>query len=627
MGTRRPVEVRRGTGPSPYLQLAALLTGMAVLAAVWAAAAAGAALTGRPGPGSPAGFAVYPVLLATGKATWPGPAATAVLTGELAAVALAGLLALRRRHPTRTSRSRVDDAARQMAAGAELGSLTPAQARAEAARLRPGGAGADSGGHGVLLGATLRGVALRSSYEEVSVDVWGPRKGKTTRRTIPAVVEAPGAVVATSNKRDLLDGTRDVRAAVGEVFVFDMQGLTGSPASWWFNPLSTVRTVTDAEALAAIFRAAETDPGAKRDAYFDAAADKLLSLLLLAAAHAGESLGTVSRWVHNPRNDTPEKLLREHGFADLAERVTFQRLLPDKQRLGIYGSTEVLLRSVNDPDRLPWITPDQTRREFVPAEFVTGPHTLYALSQEGKGSTGALVGALVQATLDAAERAAARSPGGRLDPPLLPVLDEAANVCRLPNLPARYSHYGSRGIPIMTSLQSYRQGENVWGREGMAQLWDSANIRVYGGGVADRGWLEDLSALVGDKDVLTHSATRGDGRRSVSEQRHTERILPVDELAALPTGRAVLYASGRRPALIQTLPWWEGPHRAGIAASFAAHDPAGQVRVDDPDPDHDDEGGVEERDGGPTSAASPGLEGRDWRHDTIELEPIRRAGR
>jgi hypothetical protein len=43
--------------------------------------------------------------------------------------------------------------------------------------------------------------------EDVTVDVWGARAGKTTRRVIPAILDAPGPVIATSNKRDLPDAT------------------------------------------------------------------------------------------------------------------------------------------------------------------------------------------------------------------------------------------------------------------------------------------------------------------------------------------------------------------------------------------------------------------------------------
>jgi hypothetical protein len=65
------------------------------------------------------------------------------------------------------------------------------------------------------------------------------------------------------------------------------------------------------------------------------------------------------------------------------------------------------------------------------------------------------------------------SHGRRLDPPLLSVLDEAANICRLRQLPALYSSYGSMGLPTVTILQSHAQGVDVWAAHCPAVTWSS----------------------------------------------------------------------------------------------------------------------------------------------------------
>jgi type IV secretory pathway TraG/TraD family ATPase VirD4 len=130
----------------------------------------------------------------------------------------------------------------------------------------------------------------------------------------------------------------------------------------------------------------------------------------------------------------------------------------------------------------------------VPDDFVrSGAGTIYSLSKEGRGNAGPLVTALTVAITEAAEDLAKTSPGGRLRTPMVAVLDEAANVCRWRELPNVYSHYGSRGICILTILQSWSQGVDVWGREGMRKLWSAANIKVYGGGVSEKEFLDELS--------------------------------------------------------------------------------------------------------------------------------------
>ena len=147
---------------------------------------------------------------------------------------------------------------------------------------------------------------------------------------------------------------------------------------------------------------------------------------------------------------------------------------------------------------LRWITPtgpDDERPQFSPDDFVRAGGTLYSLSKEGRGTAGPLVTALTVAVVDAAENLAVTSPGGRLKTPMLAVLDEAANVCRWAQLPNLYSHYGSRGIVIMTILQSWSQGCEVWGEAGMKKLWSASNVAVYGGGVKESAFLEDLSLI------------------------------------------------------------------------------------------------------------------------------------
>ena len=46
--------------------------------------------------------------------------------------------------------------------------------------------------------------------------------------------------------------------------------------------------------------------------------------------------------------------------------------------------------------------------------------------------------------------------------PFVGVLDEAANICRIRHLDTYYSHFGSRGIVLLTVLQSWAQGAEAW---------------------------------------------------------------------------------------------------------------------------------------------------------------------
>ena len=155
--------------------------------------------------------------------------------------------------------------------------------------------------------------------------------------------------------------------------------------------------------------------------------------------------------------------------------------------------------------------------------------------------------------------------GGRLDPPLLCVLDEAANICKISDLPQLYSHLGSRGILPITILQSYPQGARVWGEQGMAALWSAATIKVIGAGIDDAKLAEDLSRLVGEHDVPVGSRTQdGSGISSWQTSTQRRRILEPAQIRAIERGHALLFATGIPAAMIRLLPWYTGPHAAQL---------------------------------------------------------------
>lgn len=151
------------------------------------------------------------------------------------------------------------------------------------------------------------------------------------------------------------------------------------------------------------------------------------------------------------------------------------------------------------------------------------------------------------------------------------VLDEAANICRIPDLPDKYSHYGSKGILLKTFLQSWAQGEAVWGDKGMAKLWGAANVRGVGRGVADGRFLEELSKIVGTHDRRTHTTTSSRHGRTHSTTLRRENILDVADLAAMPQGRALLLVSGARPALVRLVHWSETCDAERVRASEACY--------------------------------------------------------
>ncbi|MFY0408700.1 type IV secretory system conjugative DNA transfer family protein [Solicola sp. PLA-1-18] len=511
--------------------------------------------------------------LATGDLAWSTAATVTAVTIVVAGLLLIALGAL----AVVAVRGRpldVDRAARHMANRRDIDAYTYKQVAKKARRLTAAG---PSGGIGLPLGFHLPSKAkFWSSWQDMLVLVAGPRTMKSSSYTIPLALAAPGACFITENKRGVLDHTRAARAEVGEVWVFDPQGVAGEPVSWWWNPLTYVTDESKAEKMAAQIAESSRTPGGKGDPYFDGEGVNLLHLMLLAAATDHQPITQIYTWLSRPDEDRPAEVLAGAGYDLQAESLRSLIATTSKQRDGIYGTARALVGFLRNRQMMAWVTPPTSGgvREFDPHAYVRSTDTLYALSNDGRTSAGPLVGALTLAVFEAAETYAATCPGDRLPTPLVGLLDEAANVCRFKDLDSKYSYYGSRGIVLMTVLQSPDQAEEIWGKHGWNKLWSAANVKIYGGGVSNTDFLRQVSDLIGTYDHHTGSTSTGRGGRSRSRSVTERPILSVSELGAMPTGRAVILANGTRPALVKVVPWFaqDKKTQATINASLAEHD-------------------------------------------------------
>ncbi|MBF6162996.1 type IV secretory system conjugative DNA transfer family protein [Nocardia cyriacigeorgica] len=479
-------------------------------------------------------------------------------------------------------REGVDSQARYMGKGKDLADLRRevvlAKARDLQVQLRPGDA------PGVLIARSVAdGQELYASYEDLHLDIWGPRSGKTTSRVIPAVMEAIGAVVATSNKRDVVDATRTARSSDGRrAWVFDPQGVADAACDWFWDPVDWVLgedggagAQERAAQLAGHFAAGgEAD---KRDAFFDPEGEDLLAGLFLACALGKYPITKAFQWVTKPDDHEPIEILDAGGYDLLAGGLSDQYYAPDKQRGGVFSTAKKMAACLKYARIHPWVCPprkgEAPREAFKVSDFVRSRDTLYPLSKEGKGSAGPLVTALCAAVADAGDTEGTRHPGGRLPVPLTFVLDEAANIVKWADLPKQYSHYGSRGMVVLTILQSWAQGVRCWGPEGMSALLSATNVLTIGAGQKDAGFLRDMSELIGQHYELAKSVSQShgsNGSRSTSTSRITEVTLSASDLAALPKARCVIFTSGHRPTLGQPVTWMERPYAGQIRAALDA---------------------------------------------------------
>ncbi|MET9013892.1 TraM recognition domain-containing protein [Streptomyces olivaceoviridis] len=508
---------------------------------------------------------------------WPKAGETSLLIGArvipvtvlLALVATASLLWARHKNNGGGRKKKITGMAKPK-------DIEPLMAKAitdKARSLRPSLKTAkhiDARDTGILLG-NLQGTRheVRMGYEDVAVAIMAPRSGKTTSLAIPSILNAPGPVLLTSNKAagDAYTATLDARAAVGRVWSMDPQQIALAAREMWWNPLADAKTLDGAGRLSGHFLAASVDASQQGD-FWSKAGSNILSQLFLAAALDERPITDVMQWLAFPADRTPLDILRDHDFTAVAAQLKGTVEGPPETRDGIYETARQYAAALLNSDIAAWVTPQKDVPEFRPAEFVTSTDTLYLLSKDGGGGASALIAACADSVMRAATAQAERV-GGRLDPPMLAILDEAANVCKISDLPDLYSHLGSRGIIPITILQSYRQGQKVWGDAGMDAMWSAATVKVIGSGIDDPDFADKLSRLIGDHDVETTSTSTSESGKSTSVSMRQERILPADAIRALPKGTALVFATGMRAAMLDLRPWYAEPGADELAAASA----------------------------------------------------------
>ncbi|MGW1143631.1 type IV secretory system conjugative DNA transfer family protein [Streptomyces sp. NPDC002454] len=466
-----------------------------------------------------------------------------------------------------------------LATARDLSVLLPKESAAKAIGLRPSLKGmrpkdVAPDDRGVLLGTLKPGRAeVRSSWEDVLLAIMAPRSGKTSGLAIPAILRAPGPVLLTSNKaaNDAFTATVTARAEVGTVWTLDPQQIAHAPRAMWWDILADAHDLAGARRLAGHFVTASVDESSAGD-FWSTAAANTLTALFLAAANDGRPITDVLAWLASPADRTPVDLLHDAGLDAVAAQLKGTVAGAVETRDGIYETARQYASCLLDPEIAAWVTPPRRMEkiaEFRPGPFATSKDTLFLLSKDGGGSASAIIAAAADAVMRAAVIQAERD-GGRLDAPLLAILDEAANVCKIQDLPDLYSHLGSRGVIPVTILQSYRQGVRVWGESGMDALWSAATVKLIGSGIDDADFADKLSRLVGDHDVRTVSVSTSESGKSMSVSMRQERVLPADAIRALPKGSALLLATGIRPALLDLKPWYKEPDAARHGAASAA---------------------------------------------------------
>ncbi|MGW0367126.1 type VI secretion protein [Streptomyces sp. NPDC002990] len=284
------------------------------------------------------------------------------------------------------------------------------------------------------------------------------------RAAVQRIGESEGPALILTSSPALWAETKDARAKLGPVLLYDPSHLCDTPARMHWNPAEGCAD-RDTAAARAIALLAPVRPQARMDAAVADTAETLLRSWLQAADLDDRPFKQLHRWTQGNNAQDPVRVLRTHPRAAPGAAGELESALtahPERRELAqnltsraLSCLTSIHIREACNPNRAD---------SLALASFVAEGGSLYVVGEpleDPRTHPGAmpLLTALTSHVVEHGRRMAARSSHGRLDPPLTLILDDVAAVAPLPQLPELLT---DETLPMLALCRSREQARAHW---------------------------------------------------------------------------------------------------------------------------------------------------------------------
>jgi type IV secretion system protein VirD4 len=373
---------------------------------------------------------------------------------------------------------------------------------------------------------------------ELQTLILAPPRTDKTGQLADRVISHPGPALTTSTRSDMDDLTSRLREARGRgrSYRFNPEGVGGENSDMTWDLLA----VCTGELMA--YRMADWLAGSTAGygdlSWFEEQGTMGLSGLLLAAAGMGADLAEVYRWAQRRGHERALAALAAYGNDELHSVV---RALMEDNRT--QASVRATIARALKWAAIPQLAAAVARRgTFDVDRFLLDGGTLHMIAS---GDSGSVVTPLFRALASYVHHRAgllgSRSPGGRLDPPLLMAMDEAAQVCPV-DLPSMLADSAGKGIAIITVAHSVAKLEERYKKEGAAAIWNLSGVKILLRGITESQVMQDVDRVCG---------ALGD------DEAERARIVPPEVLRCLPKHCALVIDMDLRPVVVRVRAAWK----------------------------------------------------------------------
>ena len=380
----------------------------------------------------------------------------------------------------------------------------------------------------------------------------GSGAGKSSAYSIPNAHQELGSYIFTDPKGELYDSTAGYLKSKG--YEIKVLNLVRPQYSDGYNPLMHISSEIDVDVIANTIVKGQGE-GSKSDPYWEDMAEMLLKALIyyLIATRPEEeqNLASCAELVRAANNNGGSNLLTDlinqlpydhparmyYKSIEIAPDKTYSSILSSLQsKLGKFDSKEIAELTSTDTIDFEEIGQKKTAVYVISSDTHTAYDFLLTI----------FFSQLIQQLYDFADKN-----GGKLPVRTFFILDEFANIGRIPDFDKKISTSRSRGISFSVILQNLDQLEAVYDKS-YETIIGNCDTHLFLGSNSQKT-VEYFSKALGETTITRDSLSKSKDKdnkysgKSVSDQIMARALLTPDELRRFDNDYCIIFVKGVRP--------------------------------------------------------------------------------
>ena len=411
----------------------------------------------------------------------------------------------------------------------------------------------------------------------------GSGSGKSSGYTIPNAYQMLGSYIFTDPKGELYDSTAGYLKQNG--YDVKVLNLVRPQYSDGYNPLMHISSNLDIDVIANTIVKGQGD-GNKSDPYWDDMAELLLKSLIyyLIATRPEEeqNLASCAELVRAASNNGNGNLLQDlinqlpydhparmyYKSVGLASDKTYSSILSSLQsKLGKFDSKEIAELTSTDTINFEDIAKKKTAVYVISSDTHTAYDFLLTI----------FFSQMIQQLYDFADAS-----GGKLPIPTYFILDEFANIGRIPDFDKKISTSRSRKISFSVILQNLDQLEAIY-EKSYETIIGNCDTHVFLGSNSQKT-VEYFSKALGEKTISRNSVSYSKDKdnhnsgKSLSDQIMARALMTPDELRRMNNDECIIFVKGLKPIKARKYYYFKKHHMLkALQETEISHNDIGEI--------------------------------------------------